>query len=238
MVSNSSRWWEYYAVRYFIGTVIGAIAVVVFGEFSNLPINRELFPAISNFKEADAQQLLVILALGLTYCYVASAPILALHALRGEIDFGGFKKISSRFCLFVASLIGVALAGSWLLTVKIFSDRFFGMLAAYSVFALQISLLIFAFCGNFTRVAEYYRRLSVARATSDRAKLEYIESYRHLREHGNAFAIVILEVCLAMAAVAAPTITALAILFFLWMLPAAFVWVIGTVLESKLVSTH
>lgn len=40
-------------------------------------------------------------------------------------------------------------------------------------------------------------RLAEARALADGTKIQYIETYRHLREHGNSFAIVVCEVFLA-----------------------------------------
>lgn len=231
---NSSRWWEYYAVRYFIGTVIGAIAVVAFNEVSASPMRGTLFPALSNFKDAGAQHILVILALGLTYCYIASAPILALHALRGEIEFTGRKKFTVSSLLFGACFIALATVGCLALNVVSGTLGFWAMLLVAGVLALQIALLISAFTGNFSRVVSYYSELSKARASTDPTTREYVESYRHLREHGNAFAIALLEVCLAVAIISAPTIPKLVVLVFLWVTPAAFVWIIGTVLESRL----
>lgn len=234
MNMNSFRWWEYYAVRYFIGTVIGAIVIVAFNEVSVSPIRGALFPTLSNFKDAGAQHLIVILALGLMYCYIASAPILAIHALRGEIQFVGSRKFTGSSLLVVACFIVFAVAGYCALSVPLWSPRFWGMLPVAGVLALQMALLIRALCGKFSRVIAYYRQLCAARANSDPVTREYVESYRHLREHGNAFAIAVLEVCLAVAAISAPSVTSLVVLALLWVTPAAFVWVIGTVLESRL----
>ena len=47
------------------------------------------------------------------------------------------------------------------------------------------------------RVIVYYRGLAKARAKPHESIAEYVQSYRHLREHGNAFVIVGLELVLA-----------------------------------------
>jgi hypothetical protein len=85
-------------------------------------------------------------------------------------------------------------------------------------------------------VREFYRRLSRRRAWSEGQQevAEYIESYRHLREHGNAFLIILMEVILAAALYAANTTVRFFLLVIIWIVPAAFIWTIGTWLEVGL----
>ncbi|MGB6450067.1 MAG: hypothetical protein WBE92_04885, partial [Steroidobacteraceae bacterium] len=85
-------------------------------------------------------------------------------------------------------------------------------------------------------IREGYLALAIERARDEvtlegKQKSEYIESYRHLREHGNAYAILVAELVLALAVGAAPTWYFVGGLITLWTLPAAFVWGVGTWLE-------
>ena len=109
--SNFSRWWEFYAVRYAVGTVVGAI--IVFLLCSNIPelkpilfetTGGKLYEAtgVKSYEatgvklheetgvklhettggKLDSSSLLLLAGLGLAYCYIASAPILVFHAGR------------------------------------------------------------------------------------------------------------------------------------------------------------
>jgi hypothetical protein len=61
---------------------------------------------------------------------------------------------------------------------------------------------------------------------------EYVESYRDLREHGNAFESILLEIILLLTLCVfnANFILVLA----LWISPAVVCWIIGTRLEYKI----
>src|SRR5690349_4230254 len=80
---KTNRWWEQYYVRYFVGTIVG-IAVLMavidhslFWEFRTLRVTGQS----ELWKEVAA-----LTAAGLAYCYVASVPVLTLHAVRGVFD--------------------------------------------------------------------------------------------------------------------------------------------------------
>jgi hypothetical protein len=69
------------------------------------------------------------------------------------------------------------------------------------------------------------------RANADKIGEQYVESYRHLREHGNAFFIVFLELLLGTALFYSPF--PWVALLALWIFPAAGVWLFGTLLENR-----
>jgi len=81
-----SRWWEDYFVRYFVGTVIGAVVVVVLAShLTDSDLKPIFLDLLLDPKVASAKSLIVIAALGLAYCYIASAPMMVLHATRGQL---------------------------------------------------------------------------------------------------------------------------------------------------------
>jgi hypothetical protein len=230
---GSSRFWEYYAVRYFVGTVIGAIAIVAFNEYSMSPLKGQIFPTLSSFKDAGAEHLVVLAALGLAYCYVASAPILAAHALRGQLDLASKKGVLSSLVPVLGAFVVLGAVGYFAFDVPLWTARFWGMVIVAFVLSFQVVLFVQALFNGFVRVSNYYSELAKARAGESKTVGEYVESYRHLREHGNAFGIVLLEICLATACIAAPSVQWLSVLLVLWILPATGVWLIGTVLETR-----
>jgi len=92
--SASGRWWEYYFIRYFFGTVIGAALVALFGESID-PLKKLIPSLISDPHTAGAKDFTILIACGLAYCYVASAPMLVLHTMRVQL-FAIFGASNSR----------------------------------------------------------------------------------------------------------------------------------------------
>jgi hypothetical protein len=58
---------------------------------------------------------------------------------------------------------------------------------------------------------------------------ELVETYRHLREHGNAFGIIVLEVLFALVIIHCKLFG-----IIIWILTGVLAWIIGTYLEDKL----
>lgn len=159
-----------------------------------------------------------------------------MHAFRAQIDFGSkrwFTLSSAYFfgsflIVFFALLIALPPLSSW---------RLLAIAFVCLVLAFQSALFLEAIGNRGKLLTSYYLSLSEARAARARQVQEYVESYRHLREHGNAFAIIISELGFALAAISVPSVSLLAVLLVLWVLPAAGVWFVGTVLEAKLANT-
>jgi hypothetical protein len=264
-MESNNRWWDYYYVRYFVGAIAGS--VLFFGALiSNDPLWHQVqtwFPAteegvttvkILNGSATAAIETLVALGTaGLAYCYLASAPVLLLHALRERL---GGKSAPLMYTKVVISAITV---GALLfLSLILFSCKatitpaWCRFLPYALIVVIQMVLVLSA---NPERIRAHYDELSRKRARaftklrevhesatnkeikSERtivsAESELIQSYRHLREHGNAFLIVSLEAVLAYALSGAPSFYAFGLMIFAWILPATFTWFLGTYLELK-----
>lgn len=177
---SNVRWWEFYLVRYFVGTVCGTLIVLFLVLDKGSTVHQLITNQVPSVKDApqggihwEATHLWVYGLIGLAYCYIASGPILFLHTMRGI--FGGK--------------------------------------------------------GPFT----FYQDLSKQRAKRSDSKQmkEYVESYKHLREHGNAFFIVLCELILGFILYKGNS-WIIAIIGFLWILLPVTAWFIGTYLEKKL----
>lgn len=241
-----NRWWEFYFVRYFVGTALGAI-VVLFLATADSPVftsQGALAVILKTLKPEKFESgfIAVLATVGLAFCYIASAPILVLHAVRGSLlkvrssTNWSLVTFFSALVLIVSGAQGVVL---WLaLRIKgnpwVSQDFYAGtafLLFVSIIFVGQLFLLWLAMSGREQHAFEYYDQLVQRRASASAAGNEYVESYRHLREHGNAFFIALLELLLGAALFYSPV--PWAVILMLWIFPAAGVWLFGTLLESR-----
>jgi hypothetical protein len=231
-----SKWWEYYTVRYFVGTVIGAVLVVFINSEPGSPFEARV-TVLEASKETSFLGVGLVAALGFAFCYIASAPVLTLHAARAHLRHAAIKAAPFKFALVLATSSVLAIIGIGRIL------PFNVAVIAGLIVGLQVGLILLVVITRFAVVEKFYRQLAAARANAAREKsqpqtpgLEYITSYRHLREHGNAFMIVLLEGVLAYILVNSATQRCAVFVLALWLLPAATAWLFGTVLESRLVS--
>ncbi|WP_445145255.1 hypothetical protein [Dyella sp. Tek66A03] len=247
-----SRWWEFYLVRYATGTVVGAL--IVYFLFQKAPVLQPLLPLPKDAASLKSAHVLLLGAYGLTFCYIASAPMLVLHAVRYSIDVTNHRPLWKRPLIFLTGLAAI-LGGAYALTKYLPSTDAdstfvsFGSAALFGgIIAGQLWLVIKTLVKSDELYA-FYKRLAGRRASAkERGKGDIIESYRHLREHGNSFSIVFLELTLGaiLYSFGTPDVGISRLLgpspgsikmyifaLFLWMLPAAMVWLIATAFERR-----
>jgi len=223
--SNNSRWWETYLVRYITGSVVGA--VIVYQILIAADVSKAIHPP--QWHELKAEALVMLGLVGFAYCYLASAPITFLHAIRVGGEGTSYANI----------LLPMMLIAS----VPVLLMFLMNPIAANTDSALLILFIVVAFIWmlfNLNLVkyrgwAKSYDDLVSARNNKLKRSAEFVDSYRHLREHGNAFYIVILELMLAMPLY----VFALHKNWFLfvvtisiWLIPGAICWYLGNALES------
>ena len=191
-------------------------------------------------KESKFLGVTALAASGFAFCYIASSPILIFHACRVHLRFSTFSKQQRKFTCrtFFAIVVTIFIIA---VVVAIICCIYFPSLARIpmvAVVTLQIMLLSFVFFDWFKTIHVFYADLAEARTSNLKPKVErkdYITSYRHLREHGNAIAIIVLEVVLADALLHSPSIIPALFILVIWIIPGAFAWIIGTVLELRFV---
>lgn len=83
---NPQRWWESYLVRYFLGSIVGMICVIVLVAQVDSDITSLLKVTLSSSANEKGASLLPmaigLILFGLAYCYAASSPITVLHSAR------------------------------------------------------------------------------------------------------------------------------------------------------------
>lgn len=241
--SASQRWWEFYGIRYGMGTVIGAIIL-----FYIFKTNDLLSPLLFLQKDGklDGTQLTLLAAYGLAYCYIASAPILVLHAGRFIINDGSNKiyAIVIRIILFII-LPAIMAMITYALSVNDSGTKLICALSTFILSSITFLQLIFIFNAvrHHKKLYEFYLRLSEKRES---ATGDITNSYKHLREHGNSFFIVLLELALGCALFTASrykfiqpqsssdvSVIYFVLIVLLWIFPAVFVWLVGTLFERN-----
>lgn len=203
--ARDNRWWENYAVRYLVPTLTGMmflrwLQMTTRGFFSPLLPAAGDLAAPHIFQKLGVPELLVWAGGGFAFAYVASLPILVFHATRSleTTRKPAGSSPSAMTTWLAAATIGLATAshfhkgwsGLALIVVLIVALFSFGQWRR-----LQASTL-----GRFPAI-EYARALARSRSPSNEADRsrwieEYVTSYRHLREHGNAAFIVLLQAVL------------------------------------------
>ena len=255
IVSTVEHWWGYYFLRYFVGTVVGA-AVVLGAAFLRWGTSAvSICPLVLR---GDAWQYLPALVMsGLAYCYVASAPMLTLHVVRIEIlgpsdtksrkqsELNADRKLWPLFSALVSCMVA-SLLGLWYGCASTGGARTFKLGFLIAPFALvvlsQIACIFRAHKNGFRLIIDFYKKLSAARASGTNLRknsevAEYLESYRHMREHSNAYGIIILELLLApVLFLGCGTLNwtwQFIPIVLLWLLPPAYCWFIATLLELE-----
>lgn len=236
-METTRRWWEAYVLRYFVGTAVGVATLMVVKENAAISDVRNL---LGKYSDNFWKDILVLGSAGLAFCYIASAPVLTLHAVRGDWNLSVGSSRPWR------PLVGVFLVAGLALTCTMFicaedwrggsTHLFMGMFLLVVIVVPQMWMLARALLNGCDRVVDFYRRLSIERNVESKNSGGYIESYRDLREHGNAKSIVLCEIILGYLLSVAKTKTQFICFLGLWMLPATCSWFIGTVLERRL--TH
>jgi hypothetical protein len=228
----NGHWWKNYVVRYFVGTVVGAGIVVLLNEYPGSPF-KGLLSSVQELKDATFRDVTIFASVGLAFCYIASAPVLTLHGTRDHLRLSQLRRSWILWIvipLVITAAIWYFLAYSQ--TNQPISQR--GAVVLGIIVSVQVVLVLAALIDRLSSVSSFYWRLSAARANSARQIIEYVESYRHLREHGNAFSILLVEMALGFILVSLPNQISAVPVLVIWMLPASTCWLLGTVLESKL----
>lgn len=230
IVANN-RWWEFYFIRYFVGTVVGGVIIYYLNVSKKSPFHQLISPSITKTSDLHAGEVWFLGALGLTYCYIASAPIFSLHVAR--LGFVERDWLDWRSCALVCVILTLIIMTFGYYTASIPNA------VAAALLCICISIEVWAFVFAIAKgddVYKYYCALACLRTKESAPIREYVESYRHLREHGNAYLILIFEFALGVLVWYLPNAYWAIALGVVWILPAALFWFVGHRLECKMVA--
>jgi len=258
----NGRWWEFYFVRYAMGTIIGALIVTTLMH-ADPALNRVLGRLLDQLD--GASRFAALGGLGLTYCYISSIPILLLHAGRSLLPINlraaNPSRLRKLYEQLLPGLLPVLVYGFSVLYVYMAFqilrspelDKRIGNLSFFSfVFIIIVPVCLSIFL-VFLKKRSYlfYKQLAKARSRQGDAG-ELITSYRHLREHGNSIFIVVLEAIFGVTMftayrvslsvdrqksglLLAPQFYFYGVITAAWILPGVVVWLFATLIENEFV---
>lgn len=229
--ASNNRFWEFYFVRYFVGAVLGAGIIFFLNSNPVSPLLNKIIPGMTNISKLSGEGLILLGALGLAYCYIASAPVLVLHAVRGV--FLSKKTNFYSWANGIALLLIVSVSAWSYNSFPTNNNAFLTYVLLALILALQLIPLFFALFNEGQVLHDYYNKLVISRSRKSPQAREYIESYRHLREHGNAFFILIFELALGATLWSSISSQFSLLVLLIWISPAALVWFLGTILEYR-----
>lgn len=162
-------------------------------------LNRLAFLIPKDPKDLSFVHLVILGVCGLAYCYLSSAPMLVFHALRVNV----FKSSSHQssfwiglVLVLVTIVISLAITAFLVYIGNTSLDKlewrqiiYFFILSTFS-FSFTATLSIWGIINSNFLIVDFYKKLAEKRQKN----LDYVESYRHLREHANAFALVLCEI--------------------------------------------
>jgi hypothetical protein len=237
--SSSLQWLETYVIRYTTGTILGSIIVYILcKKYENL---TPLLFGLDINKIENPHIFLLLLAYGLCFCYIASGPVLILHAGRFYPrlieNFSRKNKILNSSILFGVPTV-LSLGYLLITSYHSFSILFFFELTLATLLLWGqyfVVAHIFIYKNDFYN---FYKKLSMIRKKQENKEL--VESYRKLKDHGNAFMILFCEVALGFLLYCANIFDEIStsvnfIILLLWIVPAAAIWIGATSIESCLV---
>lgn len=267
------RYWENYLVRYLLPTVVGAALVWIL--LWQIPEAYDLPAILKKRHPIDSTFLILIGFAGFVYCYVSSSLVLGMHYGRwtGRSLDGGERRFRMGDRLSwtkTHKYLRNSPTGTVLWTLVVATVLFFVSVKWLAVTnliafiqpddAVLLAIAVMAIAWQWTKAGQALSRRhdmytfykALVRARSQSAHSDYIESYRHLREHGNAFFIVFAELfffaylCIAIKLLfpshghADPTaqIWTSIVLISAWIFPGVVAWFLGTELELRLVATE
>jgi hypothetical protein len=200
-------------------------------------------------KDFGGAHLTLLAAYGVAYCYLASAPVLIFHACRclfwtKNKEIGVINSLKRNWSIIIFPTIGglIGWFGSKDYVVSAWKSAAGAIFVA--ILTVQVVMILRVFYKN--RISEFYKEL-IEERNKDKHK-QFVESYRHLREHGNSFFIVFFEFILglilfsysnigttvATSPTPESTVRGLVIIIFTWAFPGLIAWFIGCRLEYDL----
>jgi hypothetical protein len=185
-------------------------------------------------------------AIGLTFCYISSVPMLTIHTARVYLRWEWWltkekwwlprrRLIALGVVLLLPSLAAYFLV-SELIGCNAFAQKV--ALVALSVLVLFQASLVLGVLISPEETAQFYDKLSEKRTNHS----DFVESYRHMREHGNSVLIVLGELFLTFClweihpsnSSESSVLLYFGVILAIWLIPSGLVWMVGTQLERHL----
>jgi len=225
-MNNQNRWWESYLVRYLVGNIFAVLVLFYlfinydkqignsFCEYSN---NTNFCKEIENNRTTFSTQVFGFIfqktkEINSTNPIIEEKIILSKKFQNHNIETTDISFVA----LIIMGLLG-------------FMYMYIASIPIYFIHILR---------GGLGNTFEFYKKSSMTRdkikenKTCKNITPTYIESYKHMREHGNAHGIVLMELLFAWFLIQC-NFSIFALVF--WLMFGFFGWFLGIYLEMKMI---
>lgn len=267
---TSYRWWENYLVRYLMPSIAGVGILCWLFEIASPDFRNLLFlHAIPT--QLNPATLTLLILYGNLFCYVASYPILGFHVTRVlDFEYAGWKRNWLDGYSWTVAVAGLTLSLATILQgdariIGVFAlTTLFSFVQCRRVFKASTreipvsglktdepSSKLFGFIyslsirrGDIQKVETETTKSgneSVETTHTYRKKKEVMDTYRHMREHGNSAFIFVLEMILAgifycvlsVERDAPKALSMLGIILAIWAFPSMLIHATGQAVERR-----
>lgn len=240
MNSIKSSWWEVYIIRYSLGTLIGSLI----SWFLIFQLHEKSIIRIFISSKESVINYIVVAFMGLTFCYIASAPMLIAHTSRYQKRKEITKRITTikpllaslGWLLFTLSTLWILNYFTYPYNKEQFTIIISLLLITIPLIWIQVSLLPTSE-DDIQEIFAFYDKLSLLRHYTF---TDIMTSYRHLREHGNAYSVLILELILGASLLLSIKVHVylVPVVIMAWTLPAAYAWQVGSNIEKRYIEKY
>lgn len=228
MLTNNYRWWESYLVRYLVGNIFAVLS---------------LFYLFVNYDKE----------IGDRFCHYDKSTMICKNIEDNKTTFStevfGFifqntKKINSTYPIIVEDIVLNSKYQQHKITttdISFVALLIMGLLGFMYMYIASIPIYFLHIVRGGFNTFEFYKKSAFKR---DKVKEKgyagsitetYIESYKHMREHGNAFGIILMELLFAGFLIMC-NFSIIALVF--WLLFGFFGWFLGQYLEQKMLDEN
>lgn len=231
MAQNKNRWWESYLVRYLVGNIFAVVVLFylfinydkeIGKQFCELNKNTTFCNEIENKNTTFSKEVFGFIFQNLTE--INSSNSIIQKDMIFDEKFKNHSILTTDIS-FVALII-MGLLG--------FMYMYIASIPIYFIHIIR---------GGLGNTFEFYKKSSKIREEIKSNKDKnlrnitstYIESYKHMREHGNAHGIVLMELLFAWFLIQC-NFSIFALVF--WLLFGFFGWFLGIYLEMKMINKN
>lgn len=239
MAENNNRWWEFYLARYLAANMFAVLVLFYLVTFHGDDIRTSLCQGNNEVELCNED----------TKINTKDKEKLSIHFSKTVFDFifvttkevtsteNDLVTIESDFILNKNSKIDITEINF----ANIFVLGVFGFLYMYiSSIPIYFFHIIRSHEFGWDGIFGFLKESTTKREQIEKGKHwnfspEYVTSYKHMREHGNAFGIILMEILFASFLVA----TNFSLIFIIiWLLFGFFGWFLGIILEFKMIGKH
>ncbi|MDD5266429.1 MAG: hypothetical protein PHO08_04780 [Methylococcales bacterium] len=228
MAENNNRWWEFYLTRYLAANIFAVLVLFYLVAFHGTAIQKSLCPNGFDLQLCKGGFSTEVYG----FIYQTTKNIASIDR-EDEAKFKGFEFASDKkYGRHLITITEINFANIFILGVFGFLYMYISSIPIYFLHITRHydSSGVFGFLKKSTK-----QRSRIEEKYDIEFAPEYITSYKHMREHGNAFGIILMEILFAWLLVLSDFSL---FLVMSWLFLGFSGWFLGIYLEFKMVGEN